>query len=248
VIIDEVQHRPGLFPEIRGIINDGKRKNLGNGRFLFLGSASHELLKQSGESLAGRIAYHEMTPFRFHEVDKKEGEKLWVRGGFPDSFLAPNEDISLKWREQFINTYLTKNLNFLDKSYSLPLLKNLLQMTAHLHSQFVHIEDLMKSTSLSRAKVKDYLEIFEQSYLLRQLQPYFSNIKKRLVKTPKIYIRDTGLLHSLLTSRTEKLSWVTIKRVLVGKVLSLNKLLQHCQAGILIFTRLLTVLKLIFSW
>ena len=198
VIMDEVQHRPALFPEIRGLIDDGRRRGLRSGRFLFLGSASYELLKQSGESLAGRIAFLELTPFRFDEVSNQQIDQLWLRGGFPDSFLAPTESISTEWRRNFIDTYLTRDLSMYGKAGSLPAMRDLLKMTAHLHSQVLNVSQLVESHDFSRQQIGDYLDLFEHTFVIRRLNPYFTNVGKRLTKRPKIYIRDSGLLHQLI--------------------------------------------------
>ena len=204
VIIDEVQHRPNLFPEIRGLIDKRRRQGVGYGSFLFLGSASYQLLQQSGESLAGRIAYHELTPFRMLEIPEKDTDVLWSRGGFPDSFLADNSLVSNLWRGNFIDTYLVKDLAYMGKASkvsSMLGLRHLLQMIAHLHGQLLNVEDLAKAHDFSRAQINYYLDLFEQTYLIRRLVPYYANIGKRLVKRSKIYVRDSGILHHLLDIR-----------------------------------------------
>lgn len=198
IIIDEIQNRPALFPEIRGLIDSGRRKGIKNGRFLFLGSASYELLRQSGETLAGRIAYLELTPFRFDEVEVAEIDKLWCRGGFPDSFLAVDEDISSEWRRNFIDTYLTRDLSLFGEVSALPAMRNLLQMMAHLHGQVLNISQLVQSHEFSRSQINNYLDLFEQTFVIRRLQPFFKNVGKRLTKRPKLYLRDSGILHQLL--------------------------------------------------
>ncbi len=198
VIIDEVQNRPSLFPEIRGLIDAGKRKGLKSGRFLFLGSASYELLRQSGESLAGRIAYLELSPFRTEELPDHSEEDLWNRGGFPDSFLAPNDTMSLEWRRNFIDTYLARDLGLLNRVGPLPAMRDLIQMLSHLHGQVLNISQLVESHEFSRAAINSYLDLFEQTFMIRRLPPYFVNIGKRLTKRPKIFLRDSGILHQLL--------------------------------------------------
>ena len=198
VIMDEVQHRPALFPEIRGLIDDGRRRGLRSGRFLFLGSASYELLKQSGESLAGRIAFLELTPFRIDEIEQTHMDQLWLRGGFPDSFLAPKETISSEWRRNFIDTYVTRDLSMHGKAEALPAMRDLLKMTAHLHGQVLNVSQLVESHDFSRQQIGAYLDLFEHTFVIRRLNPYFKNIGKRLTKRPKIYIRDSGLLHQLV--------------------------------------------------
>ncbi len=198
VVLDEVQTRPALFPEIRGLIDSGRRKGIKSGRFLFLGSASYELLRQSGESLAGRIAYLELTPFRHNEINADKIDRLWNRGGFPDSFLAPSEKSSREWRRNFIDTYLAKDLGLLQKVGPLPAMRDLLQMTAHLHGQVLNVAQLVQSHEFTRAAINTYLDLFEQTFIIRRLKPYFTNVGKRLTKRPKIYLRDSGLLHQLL--------------------------------------------------
>ena len=198
VVIDEVQHRPGLFPEIRGIIDRGKREGITHGRFLFLGSASYELLQQSGESLAGRIAYLELTPFRLHEIGTENLNSLWMRGGFPDSFLAPNNSMSQEWRRHFTDSYLTRDLSFINNRPLPPAIRQLLTMTAHLHAQPLNIAQLVQSHEFSRPQIIHYLDLFEHSFMIRRLPPFFKNVGKRLIKRPKIYIRDSGILHHLL--------------------------------------------------
>ena len=188
----------GFFPEIRGLIDDGKRRGIKNGRFLFLGSASYELLRQSGESLAGRIAYLELTPFRVTELPSSDLERLWIRGGFPDSFLARKESISREWRRNFIDTYLSRDLSMLGKTESLPAMRDLLRMAAHLHGQVLNISQLVESHNFTRNQINGYLDLFEHTFVIRRLMPYFKNVGKRLTKRPKMYIRDSGILHQLL--------------------------------------------------
>ncbi len=197
VIIDEVQNRPSLFPELRGLIDEGRRKGLGKGRFLLLGSASYELLQQSGESLAGRIAYLELTPFRGDEVEEGQMEALWLRGGFPDSFLAPSDRYSTLWRENFLDTYLGRDLGAFGRIGSLSAMRDLLQMIAHLHGQVLNVSRLVEAHEFHREEINRYLDLFEQTFMIRRLQPYYANVGKRLTKRPKIYLRDSGLLHYL---------------------------------------------------
>lgn len=204
IILDEVQNRPGLFPELRGLIDRGRRRGLKNGRFLLLGSASYELLRQSGESLAGRIAYLELSPFRIEEVGASSLDQLWLRGGFPDSFLAPNDALSMEWRRNFIDTYLSRDLGLLEKVGPFPAMKNLMQMLAHLHGQLLNLTPIVESHEFSRAAINNYLDLFEQTFVIRRLQPWFANVGKRLTKRPKMFVRDTGLLHYLLNLPDEE--------------------------------------------
>ena len=198
VIMDEVQNRPALFPELRGLVDEGRRKGLRSGRFLFLGSASYELLRQSGESLAGRIAFLELSPFCSEEVPQDQLDQLWLRGGFPDSFLAPKDSLSREWRRNFIDTYLTRDLSTHGKAHALPAMRDLLKMTAHLHGQVLNISQLVESHDFNRQQISNYLDLFEHTFVIRRLNPYYTNVGKRLTKRPKIYIRDSGLLHQLM--------------------------------------------------
>jgi predicted AAA+ superfamily ATPase len=200
VIIDEIQRIPGLFPLLRALVDQDRKP----GRFLILGSASRDLIKQSSESLAGRIVYHELTPFTVDEVGKSREiiNKLWLHGGYPDSFSAGNNEISFEWRQAFIGTYLERDIPQLGIRIPAPLLRRFWTMVAHCHGQLWNASMIAKSLEVTAPTVKHYLNILEETFLLRRLQPYCTNIKKRLVKSPKIYIRDTGLLHALLMNRT----------------------------------------------
>jgi uncharacterized protein len=184
-----------LFSIIRALV-DGDRKN---GRFLILGSSSPDLVKQSSESLAGRIVFHNMSAFLLTELgsDKKTIDKLWIRGGFPDSFLAKNEEVSLAWRESFIKTYLERDIpNFGIKIPSMQL-RRFWMMLAHSHGSLWNASKIASALGVSAPTAKYYLDILEETFIVRHLPPFYSNIKKRLVKSPKIYIRDSGLLHNL---------------------------------------------------
>jgi predicted AAA+ superfamily ATPase len=194
IIIDEIQRNPELFPILRSVIDKNRR----NGRFVLLGSASPELLTKSSETLAGRIAYLEMHPLVYPEIKTRFGmNELWLKGGFPEMLLQKNEQISLEMRVQFIQTYLERELPILGLSASPILLKNLLRMIAHAQGQICNYTEFSKSLGIDINTVKRYLDYFENAFLIRRLEPYFFNSKKRLVKSPKIFIRDTGLLHAL---------------------------------------------------
>lgn len=194
IVIDEVQRKPALFPILRSVID----KNRKNGRFVLLGSASPELLTKSSESLAGRIAYLEMHPLLYQEVKANFSmDELWLKGGFPEMLMQKNDSLSLEMRTQFIQTYIERELPILGLSASPVLLKNLLRMIAHVQGQLVNYSDFSKSLGIDINTVKRYLDYFENAFLIRRLQPYFFNSKKRLVKSPKIFIRDSGLLHAL---------------------------------------------------
>ena len=200
VIIDEIQRMPALFPLLRALI-DQKRTN---GRFFILGSASPELIKQSSESLAGRIIYHELKPFCIEEIgyDHSFIQNLWLKGGYPESFLADNDKISFQWREAFIRTYLERDIPQLGIKIPSLALRRFWMMLAHAHGQLWNASQIANSLDTSAPTVRHYLDILEETFIVRQLQPYYGNIKKRLIKSPKIYIRDTGLLHALLKNQT----------------------------------------------
>jgi len=193
VIIDEAQRMPELFPLLRALVD----RNRVPSRFLLLGSSSPNLTRQASESLAGRITYHELTPFSIKEIGKKFVEQLWTKGGFPNSFLSKTE-ISLQWRESFIETYIGRDIR--QMGYRVPemQLRRFWSMLAHSHGQQWNASTIANSLGTSPPTVKHYLDILQDGFLIRQLQPYFANVKKRLVKVPKMYIRDSGILHSLL--------------------------------------------------
>jgi len=194
IVIDEIQRRPELFVLLRSVID----KNRANGRFIILGSASPELLAKSSETLAGRIAYLEMHPLLYSEIKNDfHYDSLWLKGGFPNIFLQKDNALSLEMRVQFVQTYLERELPILGLSASPVLLKNLLRMIAHSQGQILNYSDFSKSLGIEVNTVKRYLDYFENAFLIRRLQPYHNNTKKRLVKSPKIFIRDTGILHSL---------------------------------------------------
>ncbi|MFN0015458.1 MAG: ATP-binding protein [Saprospiraceae bacterium] len=195
VILDEVQKTPELFPVLRGII-DRKRQA---GRFLLLGSASPDLIRDSSESLAGRIAYCELQPLSFEEVrNGHDFRSHWFRGGFPESLLAPDEELSRLWRQNFIRAYLERDLPLLGLAADPVLIGKLWRMLAHLSGNLLNMETLAGSLGIHGTTVRRYLDFMESAYLIRRLQPFSGNPKKRLVKTPKVYLRDTGILHQLL--------------------------------------------------
>ncbi|MEW6068791.1 MAG: ATP-binding protein [Nitrospirota bacterium] len=198
VIIDEIQRMPSLFPLLRALID---RKRIA-GRFLILGSASPELIRHSSESLAGRIIYHELSPFIFQEIDRKKLQKLWLRGGYPNSYLSENDEESFIWREAFIKTYLEMDIPQLGIRIPAQQLRRFWTMIAHSHGQLWNASKMASSLGISAPTVRSYLDILEETFIVRQTQPYHSNIKKRLIKSPKVYIRDSGLLHALLNIKT----------------------------------------------
>jgi predicted AAA+ superfamily ATPase len=194
VIIDEIQRMPELFPLLRALV-DQKRSA---GRFLILGSASPEMIKHASESLAGRIVYHELSPFTLVETGLKRAEQLWLRGGYPSSFLSNSDEGSFAWRESFIRTYLEMDLPQLGIRVPAPQIRRFWTMLAHLHGQLWNASRIAGSLGITAPTVKHYLDILEETFVVRVLAPWHTNAKKRLVKSPKVFIRDAGLLHALL--------------------------------------------------
>jgi len=194
VVIDEIQHLPELFPVLRSLIDKDRKP----GRFLLLGSASPELLRQSAESLAGRIRYRELFPFNLVETGNDSLNTLWFRGGFPQAFLAEDDIASQEWISDFVNSYVTRDLSQLGLSMPSTQIFRLLQMLAHSHGQLINYSNLSRSLGVSQPTITNAMYYLEESMLIRTLQPWHFNSKKRLVKTPKVYIRDSGMLHNLL--------------------------------------------------
>jgi uncharacterized protein len=207
LVIDEVQRKPDLFRIIRGLVDIRKRAGERVGHFLLLGSASKELLQQSSETLAGRIRYLELTPFTGSELHQNDPlgfgiEKHWFRGGFPDSYLADSEEESWNWRQDFISTYVEKDIPLFGPQVSATRMKRFWTMLAHYHGQQANLSNIAKSLDVSHTTIKTYLDILQDFFMIRQVQPWSGNTKKRLVKAPKIYLRDSGLLHNLLNIHT----------------------------------------------
>ncbi len=198
VILDEVQRVPALFEVLRGLIDAGRRRHLGAGRFLLLGSASVDLLRQSGESLAGRIAYIELGPFDVLEVDGAQRDRLWIRGGFPDSFLAATDKASAIWRENFIRTYLERDIPQLGPRIPAETLRRFWTMLAHVQGSTLNAAQLARALGVDGKTVAHYLDLLVDLLLVRRLAPFHANVGKRLVKSPKVYVRDSGIVHALL--------------------------------------------------
>ncbi len=194
VILDEIQRLPGLFPELRVLADRRPIRS----RFLILGSASPEMLRQGNETLAGRIAYYSLGGFSLQEVGIKNHSKLWLRGGFPRSFLAPSHAKSLTWREQFVGTFLERDLPQLGIRVSSETLRRFWTMLAHYHGQVWNASEFGRSFGVADHTVRNYLDTLSSAFVVRQLQPWHENIKKRQVKSPKVYLTDSGILHSLL--------------------------------------------------
>jgi hypothetical protein len=198
VILDEVQRRPDLFPVLRVLAD----RPAAPARFLLLGSASPDLVQRSSESLAGRIAYHELRGFGLDEVGVDQAERLWLRGGFPRAFLAESDAASAEWRRDFVRTFLERDLAQLGVRVPAETLRRFWTMVAHYHGQVWSGAELARSFGVSDTTVRRYLDVLTAALVLRQLSPWHENLGKRQVKAPKVFVSDTGLLHSLLGIET----------------------------------------------
>jgi uncharacterized protein len=198
VILDEVQRFPELFQTLRGLIDQGIQQGRKAGQFLLLGSASMDLLKQSGESLAGRIAYIELCSLDILEVGSNEQERLWVRGGFPESFLAATDEQSMLWRENFIRTYLERDIPQFGPRIPAETLRRFWTMLCHNQGGLLNAAQLASALAVDGKTVARYLDLMVDLLLVRRLMPFHTNVGKRLVKSPKVYVRDSGLVHTLL--------------------------------------------------
>lgn len=198
VILDEVHRLPNLFQILRGLIDRNRRAGRRSGQFLLLGSASIDLLKQSGETLAGRIAYLEMQPVDGLEVPSDALDTLWLRGGFPDSFLASSDRASMRWRQDFIRTYLERDIPLLGPRIPAETLRRFWTMLAHHQSGLLNAAELARSLGVDGKTVASYLDLLVDLLLVRRLEPWHANVGKRLVKSPKVYVRDSGIAHALL--------------------------------------------------
>jgi len=197
ICLDEIQLVPDLFSILRSEID----KNRQNGRFILLGSASRDLIQKSSESLAGRIGVVELTPFTLPELKKESDfdvKRFWLRGGYPESYLARTDSASSIWRENFLRTYTERDIPQLGFQIPAIQINRMLQMCAHVHARIFNASKLGESLGLTHPTVKRYLDLLEQTFILRSLHPYEANTKKRLVKSPKVYFRDSGLLHRIL--------------------------------------------------
>ncbi len=202
VILDEVQQLPGLFPTLRGVIDRYRYKGLGWGHFLLLGSSSPDLLRQSAESLAGRVAYRELGSIDTGEVGVAATDSLWLRGGFPGSFLAAADTASLAWRLDFVRTYVERDIPTFDARLPASTLRRLWTMLAHLQGQTSNVSRLASSLGINVKTLNRYIDLLEDLLLLRRLQPWSGNVRKRLVRSPRLYLRDSGIVHALLGLRT----------------------------------------------
>jgi predicted AAA+ superfamily ATPase len=197
VCLDEIQFRQDLFPVLRSIVDRNRR----NGQILILGSASRDLIRQSSESLAGRISFIELTPFVISEIRDLPQYNIiqyWFRGGYPDSFLSIDDNLSNRWRENFIRTFVERDIPQLGINIPALKLRRFLTMCAHNQGQLLNSSKLGDALGVSYHTIRNYIDLLEQTFIIRTLQPYEVNVKKRIIKSPKVYIRDSGLLHSLL--------------------------------------------------
>ena len=192
IVIDEIQRVPELFPLLRVLVDRHRRTQ----RYLVLGSASRALIRQSSESLAGRIAYVELSPFSIAETG--EAARLWLRGGFPPAYLAPSDADSLVWRKAYVTSFLERDLPALGIDVAAATMRRFWMMLAHWHGNVFKASELARSLDVSAPSVRRYLDVLEGTFMIRTLQPWHTNVRKRQVKSPKIYVRDAGVLHALL--------------------------------------------------
>jgi len=204
VILDEVHRAPGLFPVLRGLIDQARRMGRASGQYLLLGSASLNVLQQSSETLAGRIAYLELAPLNVMEVGQDSVEPLWLRGGFPQSLSAPSDARSLRWRENFISTYLERDIPQFGPRIAAETLRRFWTMLAHHQGSMLNVAHLSRNLGVDVKTVQSYIDLLCDLLLVRRLAPWHTNTGKRLVKAPKVYVRDSGLVHALLNIETRE--------------------------------------------
>ena len=199
VILDEIQRAPDLFMVLRGLIDENRQAGRKTGQFLLLGSASADLLRQSSESLAGRITYIDMTGLNILELDKPQHiQRLWLRGGFPDGYLAADDDAAMDWLEDLIRTYLERDIPQMGFQVPATRVRRLWTMLAHLQGESVNYSKLGANLEISSKTINHYIDILTDLLLVRRIEPWHANVKKRLVKSPRYYVRDSGVLHRLL--------------------------------------------------
>lgn len=200
VCLDEIQRAPELFPLLRSVIDRRNR----NAQFLILGSASRDLIRQSSESLAGRIVFLELNPFQLSEINYSDLWKYWLNGGFPRSYLANDQELSYQWRSSFISTFLERDLRQLGFNIPPETMRRLWTMCANLHGQLVNFSQIGSSLGVSHTTVRTYVDLLKETFMIRLLQPFETNLNKRLIRSPKIYLRDTGILHKLLSIKNKE--------------------------------------------
>jgi predicted AAA+ superfamily ATPase len=202
VILDEVHRAKGLFPVLRGLIDKARRKGRRLGLYLLLGSAGLDLLAPSGETLAGRIAYLELGPLNLQETGPGTLDRLWLRGGFPESFEASSDAASLRWRQNFVRTYLERDIPLFGPRLPAETLRRMWTMLAHLQGGLLNVADLTRNLGIDVRTTNRYLDLLVDLLLVRRLEPWHANVGKRLVRSPKVYVRDSGLVHALLGIRS----------------------------------------------
>jgi predicted AAA+ superfamily ATPase len=200
VVLDEIHRAPGLFPVLRGLIDRSRRSGRRTGLFLLLGSAALDLMRQSGETLAGRVSYLELQPFDVLEVGptSADRDRLWLRGGFPESFLATSHARSLRWRQDFIRSYLERDIPLLGPRIAADRLRRFWTMLAHHQGGVLNVAQLARNLGVDAKTAGGYIDLLADLLLVRRLLPWHANVGKRLVKSPKVYVRDSGLVHALL--------------------------------------------------
>ena len=204
VILDEVHRAPGLFPVLRGLIDQARRSGRASGQYLLLGSASLDVLHQSGETLAGRIAYLELGPLNVLETGQGALDDLWLRGGFPQSLTAPSDARSLRWRENFIRTYLERDIPQFGPRIAAETLRRFWTMLAHHQGGMLNVAQLARNLGVDVKTAQSYIDLLCDLLLVRRLAPWHTNTGKRLVKAPKVYVRDSGLVHALLNIESKE--------------------------------------------
>ena len=212
MILDEVHRAPNLFPVLRGLIDQARRAGKRAGQYLLLGSASLDLLQQSGETLAGRIAYLELGPLNVQETGTALVDSLWLRGGFPESLTAPSDIRSLRWRQNFIRSYLERDIPLFGPRIAADTLRRFWTMLAHHQGGLLNVAQLARNMGIDAKTAQSYIDLLCALLLVRRLPPWHANLGKRLVKSPKVYIRDSGLVHGLLdiTSKEDLLSHMAL--------------------------------------
>lgn len=223
IVIDEIQRRPELFPILRVLVDQKKKQE-----YLILGSASRDLIQQSSETLAGRINYIELTPFNMHEV--KDIKRLWVRGGFPKSYLSKSNDISYDWRQSYIQTFLERDIPSFGFNIPARTLYRFWMMLTHYHGQIFNASEIGKSLGVAHTTVRNYLDILTGTFMIRELSPWFENIKQRQIKSPKIYFRDSGILHALLGVKDHQALLTHPKLGASWEGMALEEVIRHHQA------------------
>lgn len=224
IVIDEIQFKPELFKVLRVLVDEKPRK------ILILGSASRDLIKQSSESLAGRIGYIELPPFGLFETN--DMDKLWLRGGYPKSFLASNIDESFAWRQSYISTFLERDIPSLGFNVPPLQMRRLWMMASHNHGSKLNVSDISKSLGLTNHTVKKYIDILAGTFMIRLLQPWYENISKRQVKLPKIYVRDSGILHSLFNLKDKDALFEYPKLGASWEGFALEEVIKHNNAQV----------------